>query len=263
MKVLCMSLVVLGLLCGFPADSIAGEKERGGEMARVGAGMYRPFYPPTPQETSIRVDAFFMDKAPVTNAQYREFVKVSPQWRRGHVKGSFADERYLKHWKGDADFAEGDSLKPVTSVSWFAAREYCRWKGLRLPTENEWEYAAQASEMASDARQDMAWRNRVLDWYARPAPKSLPQVKEGKPNFWGIHDLHGLVWEWVEDFNSSLISGDNRENAESPDKNRFCGAGAQFATEKEDYASFMRLAFRTSLKARYTTSNLGFRCASD
>jgi len=87
-------------------------------------------------------------------------------------------------------------------------------------------------------------------------------VDSGRPNFWGIRDLHGLVWEWVLDYNSTLVSGDSR-SGKSADRLPFCGTGAFTAGDNEDYASFMRLAFRSSLEGRYTTRALGFRCAGD
>ncbi len=74
--------------------------------------------------------------------------------------------------------------------------------------------------------------------------------------------MHGLVWEWVLDFGNALVSADSRESGD-PNKMRFCGSGALAAGEKGDYASFMRIAFRGSLQASYTTGNLGFRCAKD
>ena len=77
---------------------------------------------------------------------------------------------------------------------------------------------------------------------------------------WGVYDMHGLVWEWVEDFNSVFVSGDNRRDGEDL-KNMFCGAGSFSAEDKANYAAFMRYALRSSLKGAYTTENLGFRCA--
>ncbi|HBF12896.1 MAG TPA: hypothetical protein DDW49_05845 [Deltaproteobacteria bacterium] len=232
-------------------------------MVRVEGGILVPFYPPSPKEKEIPVKSFWMDKTQVTNAQFLSFVKQNPSWRRDKIKKIFADARYLSYWQTPSSLGNAKPDQPVTQISWFAAKAYCQAQDKRLPTENEWEYAAQASPRQANARKDMEWRTHVLDWYTRPAPKELPEVGKSEPNYWGLYDLHGLVWEWVLDFNSSLISSDNRENATSPDKNRFCGAGALVATEKDDYASFMRIAFRTSLKATYTTSNLGFRCAKD
>jgi formylglycine-generating enzyme required for sulfatase activity len=77
---------------------------------------------------------------------------------------------------------------------------------------------------------------------------------------YGVRDLDDLVWEWVDDFNALLVSGDSREQ-DGADKLRFCGAGAISMKEKENYATLMRVAMLSALKAVDTTSNMGFRCA--
>jgi formylglycine-generating enzyme required for sulfatase activity len=99
----------------------------------------------------------------------------------------------------------------------------------------------------------------VLEWYGAPTPARLPPVG-GPANRWGVRDLHGLVWEWVEDFNASFVSSDSREPGGEREV-RYCGGGAAGAEGEGDYASFMRLAFRSSLTAEDTVRNLGFRCA--
>ena len=70
------------------------------------------------------------------------------------------------------------------------------------------------------------------------------------------------MWEWVLDFNSTLISEDSR-TGKDPDRLLFCGSGAVGSRDRNDYASFMRIAFRSALSPRYTTASLGFRCARD
>jgi formylglycine-generating enzyme required for sulfatase activity len=199
----------------------------------------------------------------VTNAEFLAFVLKQPRWRRDRVATLFADAGYLAHWRGPADLgADARPQQPVTRVSWFAAKAYCESRGERLPTWYEWEYAAAASETVPDARNDPAWRQRILDWYAQPSPPALPNVG-GKPaNYYGVSDLHGLVWEWVLDFNALLVSSDSREQG-GADRLRFCGEGALSAADREHYAVLMRIAFLSSLEARYATSNLGFRCAQD
>lgn len=232
---------------------------RSGEMRRVGPAIYRPFYPATPKEKEIPMPAFDLDRLPVTVGEYAAFVERTPAWRKGTVSRLFADEGYLSSWKGPLDPGTIDRRAPVTEVSWFAAKAYCASRGARLPTEAEWELAATAGEKTADARNEPAWRARILDWYASPL-RTLSPVGSTPPNFWGIQDLHGVVWEWVLDFNSTLVASDSRESGDK-DKNRFCGAGALAADEKTDYPSFMRIAFRSSLRADYTTRSLGFRCA--
>jgi formylglycine-generating enzyme required for sulfatase activity len=77
-----------------------------------------------------------------------------------------------------------------------------------------------------------------------------------------VHDLHGLVWEWVLDFNGAMLGTDARKSGDR-DRITVCGGGSVAASDTTDYASFMRVAFRSSLRADYTTHNLGFRCAAD
>lgn len=231
-------------------------------MALVGPGAYRPLYPAAAEERSISVERFFLDVHAVTNAEFLAFVQVRPEWRRDRIGRLFADEGYLSHW-ADAETlgASARGAEPVTRVSWFAARAYCAFRGGRLPSEREWELAALASETARDGSRDPAWRARILAWYSEPSHGTvLADADSGAPNYWGIRGLHGVVWEWVSDFNGSLVSDDSREK-DGADRTRFCGGAGAESRDPSDYAAFMRVAFRTSLEARYTTSRLGFRCA--
>jgi hypothetical protein len=150
------------------------------------------------------------------------------------------------------------SCKPTSlarDLEVLLAREYCAWKKKRLPTTNEWEYVA-----LSPFKSQTDIKNLILEWYGRGAEWPLPHVKKNSSNKLGIYDQHGLIWEWVEDFNTSLVTGESRADG-GLDKNLFCGAGASGAADPTDYAAFMRFAFRSSLQARYTVQNLGFRCA--
>jgi sulfatase modifying factor 1 len=71
--------------------------------------------------------------------------------------------------------------------------------------------------------------------------------------------MHGLVWEWVDDFSALLVNPDSR-SGDDPDKLQFCGAGAINLQDRENYAVLMRIALLSSLKASDSTSSLGFRC---
>jgi formylglycine-generating enzyme required for sulfatase activity len=88
----------------------------------------------------------------------------------------------------------------------------------------------------------------------------MRDVRSGQANYYEVFDSHGLIWEWVDDFNAFLVSGDNREQG-GADLLQFCGAGAITMEEKENYAILMRVAMLSALEASYTTRNLGFRCA--
>jgi sulfatase modifying factor 1 len=233
------------------------------DMALIPAGVYRPVFRPTGEPKEVPVRAFYLDKYPVTAGEYLEFVRANPEWRRSHVKLIFADPFYLKNWAGDLDPGPDARLDaPVTYVSWFAAKAFARWKGERLPTLAEWEYSAGASPIRPDGENDSAFRQEVLRWYTTVGSPPGP-VGAGRPNCRGVYDLHGLIWEWVWDFNAAMVTGDSRADAGGLERGFFCGAGAQGARDAGDYPAFMRLGFRSSLNANYCIHNLGFRCAKD
>jgi formylglycine-generating enzyme required for sulfatase activity len=199
------------------------------------------------------VAAFAMRERPVTRAEFAAFLQAHPEGRAGQVPQAFASAGYLQ--------ADGAADAPQTAVSWFAAQAYCESEGARLPTWLEWEYADAADATRPDARSDPRWLATILGWYARPANTPLPAVG-GAPNVYGVRDLHGLVWEWVDDFNSLLVNADSR-SAEDPDRLKFCGAGALDLQDRQNYAVLMRIALLASLGAADSTASLAFRCAKE
>lgn len=213
-------------------------------------------------EGMVAIAPFELMRTPVSNAQFLEFVVRHPQWRRGAVPAVFAEARYLQHWASPLRLGAADPQQPVTQVSWFAAQAYCEAQGARLPSWSEWEYAAAADATRADARADPAWRERILSWYSKPSTKPLDQVGKQPADIHGVQDLHGLVWEWVDDYAAMLVSGDNRDQGD-PDLLQFCGAGAIATDDRENYAVLMRIAMLSALEAEDSTANLGFRCARD
>ena len=247
-------LVSLPLLC------LLGATTGLRALVDIPGGVYKPLY--TVGEKQAKIAPFRLSSYPVTNGQFLEFVRTHPQWRRSQVKRVFAEDTYLGHWTGDLSFDPELTSSPVVNISWFAARAYCQAQGGRLPTQDEWEFAAQASETSKDATASKEFRQRILDWYSKPNPKLLPSVGSTFKNVYGIYDMHGLVWEWVDDFNSILLTGESRGD-NNLDRNLYCAAGVSGSTNPGDYAAYMRFAFRSSLKSNYTLGNLGFRCAAD
>lgn len=232
------------------------------DMRPIRGGTFVPFYR-LAALPRVTVRPYLLDTRPVTNARFLEFVRANPAWQRSRVVRLYADAEYLSHWSGDAELGpQALPEQPVTRVSWFAARAFCRSVGRRLPTEGEWEYVARASDTRPDQPRDPATMARITAWYGRPGTAALGVVGAGRPNYWGIHDMHGLIWEWVEDFNSALVVTDSRDST-GPGASRFCGAASLGARDTGDYVAFMRYAFRQSLRGAYTVHNLGFRCASD
>ncbi|OUR66693.1 hypothetical protein A9Q77_11045 [Marinomonas sp. 42_23_T18] len=266
MKLKIMSLIALTCL----SYALALNSQAQG-MAKIEAGEYRPLYL-SEDSPMVNVDTFWLDITPTTNQDYWLFVNQKTRWRKSNIVPIFAESRYLAQWNTPMDVnqnapsikgpSDGQLLSPVNHVSWFAAQAYCQAQGKRLPTVAEWERAGSASETQAYGGKEEGYNQTILEWYSTPTKKSLNAVAQNPANFWGIYDLHGLIWEWTEDFNSNLSTGESRGDS-SLDQNLFCGSGAAGAADPSDYAAFMRFAFRGSLKAVYTQANLGFRCASN
>jgi sulfatase modifying factor 1 len=232
-------------------------------MVLIPAGSYAPVLRAKKDPVQVAVPAFYLDAQPVTNADFLEFVRSHPRWQRSKVSRLFADQGYLEPWAGDLDPGpHAPPGAPVIRVSWFAARAYARWQDKRLPTTAEWELAASAGYRGPDGKNDPALQGDIYQWLARPTPASLPDAATARPNFYGARGLHGLIWEWVDDFNSAIVTGESRADA-GPDRSLYCGAGSLGAKDTSDYAAFVRLALRSSLRANNTTRSLGFRCARD
>jgi eukaryotic-like serine/threonine-protein kinase len=139
----------------------------------------------------VEVTAFELASAPVTNAEYARYLTECPE----------APEP--AGWQE----ALRDPDRPVVGVSWDEARSFALWAGGRLPSEAEWEYAARA---ASTAPYVLGVSEIDLDriaWYRANSDGRIHPVGQKKPNPWGLHDMLGNVWEWVEDDVHSSYAG--------------------------------------------------------
>lgn len=219
-------------------------------------GPLRTVLPADAAGADVTVAPFHLRERPVSNAEFRAFVRRSPEWGRGEAPALFAGPAYL------AALADGAEDAPVTHVSWHAAAAYCASEAARLPRWHEWEFAAAADATRADARDDPAWLATILAWYAAPGSKVPGPIGQGTPNVHGIHDLHGLQWEWVEDFNGLFVDADSRAG-QGRRQLAFCGAGAVSLADRRNYAILMRLALLAAMDGQQDGANLGFRCARD
>ena len=255
MRIFIQLFVVVSLSAGFAKYSFANE------FVHIPGGEFRSVIPEGEGDNRVAVADFLVQEAPVTNAEFLRFVLYHAEWQRGRAVSLFVDDQYLSAWAGSISLGpELGPQQPVTEVSWFAANAYCEWQNARLPSWYEWEYVAAANESMADATALPEWRQDILSWYSQPGGDRIADVRSRPANYYHVFDTHGLVWEWVDDFNGFLVTGDNREQG-GADKLQFCGAGAITMEEKENYAVLMRVAMLSALEARYTTRNLGFRCA--
>lgn len=229
-------------------------------MVLISNGSYTPLYKENGVASHVKVRQFYMDKFQVTNRAFSEYIKNASQWRPQNISPLFADEGYLSQLNNTSIGINGN--QPVTNVSWYAAMAYCKAIDKTLPSVDQWEYAGGASKDSPVGIDQPAFREKILEWYAKPAADILPSVKDSEANYWGVHGMHGVVWEQVSDFNNALVTGESRGDS-ALDKQLFCGSGAALAVDPGDYAAFMRYALRSSYKASYTLSSMGFRCAKN
>jgi len=143
---------------------------------------------------TLDVKSFYIDRYPVTNAEFKKFVDAA------HYHPA-DDHNFLKDWTSGS-YPAGWASKPVTWVSLEDARAYARWAGKRLPHEWEWQYAAQGSDGRA-----YPWGNQ-WDAAAMPAPETrrvmrAPDDVNAHPRGaspFGVEDLIGNAWQWTDEF---------------------------------------------------------------
>ena len=159
---------------------------------------------------TVFVDAFYMDKSPVTNAQYKAFVDANPRWRKGNVREEYGAANYLQHWSGN-NCPTGKGNHPVVYVSWYAATAYAKWVGKRLPTEAEWEKAARGGL----AGKKFPWGNAINPSKANYNKNVGDTTRIGRypANDYGLYDMAGNVWEWcLDEYDPDFYAGSRRNN---------------------------------------------------
>lgn len=214
-------------------------------------------------QASVRLtDGFWLGQTEVTQSQWFQLMQTSP-WKQEPTVRKPASA--IKRSTGGF---------PATFVSWEDAMEFCRrftareqergrlplgWKYV-LPTEAQWEYACRAGRdttyfCGKDASQlgKYAWFRDTTSAVGKPYAHPVGQKK---PNAWGLHDMHGNVWEWCRDsFHDTLPGGANPfENIDG--RTRATRGGGW-----NDLAERCRSANRDFSTPGFTANNLGFRVA--
>jgi iron(II)-dependent oxidoreductase len=186
------------------AERTASYRRAPGGMVLIKGGNFAFFrgneaafipYPHNFDTIQVPVEDFYMDRYPVTNRQYEEFMHAT-----GYRPADTAN--FLKHWNGSR-FPDSLANHPVVWVSLEDARAYARWEGKRLPTEAEWQYAAQGRDGREWPWGDLYDSTRCNHSGGHTTPVNA--FPGGKSPF-GVEDLTGNVWQLCDDeyFNGSF-----------------------------------------------------------
>jgi hypothetical protein len=177
----------------------------------------------------VMLAPFFIHKYEVTQKEFYEIMEKNPSYR------------------------QGDSL-PVESVNWNDAASFCRELDGRLPTEAEWEYAARG-----ETQSDYYWGKGSIEdhaWYHANSNNRTHPIGKKKPNAWGLHDMSGNVFEWVQDWYGAYSSTvlENPAGVESG-KARVTRGGSWYSD-----AASLKSGARFMNRPAFSSFKLGFRC---
>ena len=210
---------------------------------------------------AVYLDAYYIDKYPVTNAEYGEFIAA-------------INHPPPRHWDGGA-YPESLANHPVIYVSWHDARAYAQWAGKRLPTETEWEKAARGvdgrtypwgNEFDSSKCSLSIMKRALFDQRAGSSAPIVSTAPVGKSpagaSPYGVFEIAGNVWEWTSDWYLPY-AGNSCKNRNYGEKDKVIRGGSWLEGKDETLRVYTRCANRLHAPPNYKASNIGFRCAKD
>lgn len=203
-------------------------------MGRAGDEYERPVH-------VVTVQPFYMDRYEVTCEQYARFIEATgypppPTWPNG------------RH-------PEGAARQPVTGINWLEANAYAQWAGRRLPTEEEWEYAARGTDgraypWGNEWRPDLANANGTIRRFDEVGSRP------GNASPFGVYDMVGNAWEWTSNDMRAYPGGVLPQQPSGVHK---VLRGGCWESSPEQATATYRFGWLAQGASDY--NNTGFRCA--
>ncbi|MFM9967578.1 MAG: formylglycine-generating enzyme family protein [Burkholderiales bacterium] len=261
LALLCGGVFALGMV-GFAA-AIAAEPT---PMIEIPSGLFRMGsdvgHADERPVHDINLPTFHIDRTPVTNAQFADYLNVRGPRGPRNVNYYDIDDRDARIHRHDGRWIPdpGYEQHPVVEVTWRGAREYCAWQGKRLPTEAEWEKAARGVD------------GRKYPWGAAPPDNSRARFGVGYnatvpvgtfprgASPFGVLDMAGNVWQWISSVyrDYPYRSDDGRESLDSIEPRGTRGGGHDWPA---DGITATHRGQNLSRAPRSGHHNIGFRCA--
>jgi len=243
-------MVRIPAAAGFPFE-VQGIEIEGGDD--IGVDVQYPGEDSPRRHHMIRmsIPAFFIDRYPVTNRQFADFLKAT-RYRPAD------DHNFLKDWTAGA-YPQGWGNRPVTWVSLEDARAYATWAGKRLPHEWEWQYAAQGLDGRAYPWGD-SWCAECAPpqqhGHDLPGPSPVDAFPKGASPF-GVMDLTGNIWQWTDEFQdehtrAAILRGGGYYR---PSGSRWYFPSAYKLAEHGKYL--------LTAPSKDRAGTLGFRCVAD
>jgi formylglycine-generating enzyme required for sulfatase activity len=202
------------IAAGVPAAGTVREDEKGVEQVWVPPGCFRRGSDPakdraahwyeTPQHDACFRQGFWIDRYEVTNAAYEAFIADGGYTRRD----LWSEDGWA--WKGARSRPESPPgfdapQQPRVWISWYEAEAYARWRGGRLPTEAEWEYAARGPESRIYPWGDQ-WDGSRANIQESGLDKTVEVDRYKNGRSWcGAYQMAGNAWEWIADWYDAAI----------------------------------------------------------
>jgi len=247
-----------------------------------------------PQHRVRITQPFLMGKTEVTVGQFRQFVEEvgyrteserdgSGAWGFNPIKRVCEGRSIAYSWKNPG-FAQTEN-HPVLNVTWSDASQYCKWLGqktgqtYRLPSEAEWEYACRAGSTnrycGFDEKDTLCKISRTIDVRKNPEFAHIQQlvipengsieftapVASYPANGWGLHDMHGNVWEWTGDwYAEDYYANSTMDDPKGPETG---GVRVRRGGAWNSVPIWSRASFRNWNSEETRCSNLGFRVVAE
>lgn len=214
----------------------------------------------------IKISAFYISKFEVSNNEFAAFLNENGNqfenhafWLNLHGKWENLKCRIVQE-NEEFKVEKGYENHPVNFVNWYGAQAFCKWKGGRLPTEAEWEFAARGGKLHKKQMKEID-EIESYAWYKDNSDKKWHKSGEKMPNILGIYDIQGNLWEWCSDFYSTYYyKKRSKVNPQGPANGDYKVMRGGSWTDKKETLS---VSNRNAVNPTSHKINLGFRIVYD